>query len=108
MDRIVEKKRIGRGFHRQAGEYDQHAVVQKRVVANLERLIEAHCNYSPRRLLDIGCGTGGYTLFCGRQGAEIYIADIDPSNVDAAATRLQETKARALRPPACWKARWGG
>ena len=58
MDRIVEKKRIGRGFHRQAGEYDQHAVVQKRVVANLERLIEAHCNYSPRRLLDIGCGTG--------------------------------------------------
>lgn len=47
-------------------------------------------------VIDIGCGTGGYTLFCGRQGAEIYIADIDPNNVDAAATRLQETKARAI------------
>lgn len=28
------------------------------------------------KVLDIGCGSGGYTLFAGRQGAEIYVADL--------------------------------
>ncbi len=59
MNRGDDRKRIGRGFHRQAGEYDQHAVVQKRVVANLSRLVKTHCSQAPQRTLDIGCGTGG-------------------------------------------------
>jgi len=59
LNRGDDRKRIGRGFHRQAGEYDQHAVVQKRVVANLSRLVKTHCSKPPQRTLDIGCGTGG-------------------------------------------------
>ena len=58
MHRGDERKRIARGFHRQAAEYDQHALVQKRVVANLSRLVAAHCPVTPQRILDIGCGTG--------------------------------------------------
>lgn len=58
MNRGDDRKRIGRGFHRQAGEYDQHAVVQKRVVVSLTRLVETHCSVPPQRALDIGCGTG--------------------------------------------------
>jgi malonyl-CoA O-methyltransferase len=58
LNRGDDKKRIGRGFHRQAGEYDQHAVVQKRVVSNLTRLVETHCSVTPQQALDIGCGTG--------------------------------------------------
>lgn len=58
MHRGTERSRIGRGFHRHAGEYDQHAVVQKRVVANLTRLVETHSLSAPRNALDIGCGTG--------------------------------------------------
>jgi len=53
-----DRKRIGRGFHRHAGEYDRHAVVQKRVVAALDRLVGTHLSGAPDRLLDIGCGTG--------------------------------------------------
>lgn len=53
-----DRKRIGSAFHRQAGEYDRHTVVQKRVVASLDRLVATHCNAAPARLLDIGCGTG--------------------------------------------------
>ncbi|ERI52664.1 hypothetical protein N878_04750 [Pseudomonas sp. EGD-AK9] len=49
-------------------------------------------------LLDIGCGDGGFTLFCGRQGAEIYVADIDEGNVERAVARLRETDARAVHP----------
>lgn len=58
MNRQNERKRISRGFHRQAGEYDRHTVVQKRVVASLDRLVATHCRTAPARLLDIGCGTG--------------------------------------------------
>ncbi len=58
MNRVDDRTRIGRGFHRQAGEYDQHAVVQKRVVANLTRLVQSHCDAAPGSALDIGCGTG--------------------------------------------------
>jgi malonyl-CoA O-methyltransferase len=53
-----DRKRIGRAFHRQADEYDRHTVVQKRVVASLDRLVATHCGVSPSRILDIGCGTG--------------------------------------------------
>jgi len=53
-----DRIRIGRGFHRHAGEYDRHAVVQKRVVAALDRLVGIHMDSGPSRLLDIGCGTG--------------------------------------------------
>lgn len=49
-------------------------------------------------VLDIGCGSGGYTLFCGRQGAEIFVADINQDNIDIAVARLRETKARAVHP----------
>lgn len=52
------RKRIGRGFDLHAGEYDRHAVVQKRVVAALDRLVSTHLCGVPSRLLDIGCGTG--------------------------------------------------
>lgn len=58
MNRVNDRARIGRGFHRQAGEYDRHAVVQKRVVANLARLVQSHCDAAPGSALDIGCGTG--------------------------------------------------
>lgn len=70
-------KRIGKGFHRHASEYDQHAVVQKRVVANLDRMIGNHCTSSPARLLDIGCGTGALTLAMKKRYPESKIFGLD-------------------------------
>jgi malonyl-CoA O-methyltransferase len=53
-----ERIRIARAFHRQAGVYDQHALVQKRIVAHLDKLVAAHLEEAPAEVLDIGCGTG--------------------------------------------------
>lgn len=47
-------------------------------------------------VMDIGCGTGGFTLFSGRQGAEIYVVDIDEAKLDIAVERLKETPAKAV------------
>jgi malonyl-CoA O-methyltransferase len=71
------RTRIGKGFHRQAAEYDQHAVVQKRVVANLDRLTGNHCSASPNRLLDVGCGTGALTAAMARRYPAAGIFGLD-------------------------------
>ncbi len=47
-------------------------------------------------VMDIGCGTGGFTLFSGRQGAEIYVVDVDESKLDIAVQRLKETAAKSI------------
>ena len=62
MNEISDMNRVGRNFHRQAGEYDRHAVVQKRVVESLTRLVASHCASPPQRALDIGCGTGAMLI----------------------------------------------
>lgn len=59
-------------------------------------LLEGFAIGAEDSVLDIGCGSGGYTLFCGRQGAEIFVADITQANVDVAVARLRETRARAV------------
>ena len=58
MSDSKQRNRIGQAFHRHAGEYDRHAVVQKQVAAKLVSLVERQVPAEPGRLLDIGCGTG--------------------------------------------------
>lgn len=50
--------RIAAAFHQQAGEYDQHILVQKRVVTTVSRMVEQQLCHAPRRILDVGTGTG--------------------------------------------------
>ncbi|MBK5275214.1 MAG: methyltransferase domain-containing protein [Desulfuromonadales bacterium] len=54
----INRKRIGRAFDQQAGEYDRHTSVQKRVVNRLVTLVKNHVEITPAEVLDIGCGTG--------------------------------------------------
>ena len=61
-------------------------------------LIEGFTINAEDSVLDIGCGDGGFTLFCGRRGAEVFVADIDEGNIESAVKRLRETAARAVHP----------
>lgn len=92
MNREDNRKRIGRGFHRHAGEYDRHAVVQKRVVAALDRLVGIHQDGEPSRLLDIGCGTGAVlSALAGRYpGARLCGLDLAHNMTLHAAGRFGE------------------
>lgn len=49
---------IAGAFHRNAESYDQHTLVQKRVVRQLARSVELHRNQAPENILDVGTGTG--------------------------------------------------
>ena len=55
---MPERHRIRHSFERHAGEYDDHASIQKIVVDRLSGLVDYYQKTAPACLLDVGCGTG--------------------------------------------------
>jgi len=58
VNRMSDTGRIAAAFHQKAVEYDQHVLLQKRVVEDLAGAIEEHLNRAPEHILDVGTGTG--------------------------------------------------
>lgn len=54
---MIDRRKVQHAFGRQATEYDSHAAVQKRVIARFVELLKRE-ELAPRRLLDVGAGTG--------------------------------------------------
>lgn len=46
-------------------------------------------------VVDVGCGAGGATLFCARQGAHVVFCDIDEGTIEQVTERIKATPARA-------------
>ncbi|TWJ32757.1 malonyl-CoA O-methyltransferase [Geobacter argillaceus] len=53
---VIDRRRVRSSFHARAGDYDRHAVVQKRVLERFTPLLPAGSGIA--RVLDIGSGTG--------------------------------------------------
>ncbi|MHB8138225.1 MAG: class I SAM-dependent methyltransferase [Smithellaceae bacterium] len=47
-------------------------------------------------VLDVGCGDGGATLFCARQGAHVIFSDVDKAKIRNLMERAKETEARKV------------
>jgi len=47
-------------------------------------------------VLDVGCGDGGATLFCARQGAHVIFSDVDALKIRNLMERAKETEARKV------------
>ena len=77
MTVVDERIRIGRAFNRQAGEYDQHASVQKRIVIRLDQLVAAHQKVAPVQTLDIGCGTGALLAMLQGRYPQTHLCGLD-------------------------------
>ena len=58
MNRIAEAGLVATAFHKNAENYDQHVLVQKRVVTQLAGSVELHLDQEPEHILDVGTGTG--------------------------------------------------
>jgi len=84
----IDREKVGRSFGRRAGEYDRHAVVQKRVVERLmEQLVAVP---APGAILDIGTGTG---MLLGRLADRFPVSravgiDLSPAMAEAALANL--------------------
>lgn len=86
---MIDRRRVRAAFHRQAGEYDLHAAVQKRVVERLLGIL-ADEGLNPARILDVGAGTGQLARrLAGRHpGASLACVDLAPGMVEAARLTL--------------------
>jgi len=86
----IDRDRVGRAFHQQAGEYDRHAKVQKRVVDRLLSLAQGHVSIASADILDIGCGTGQLLSSLGRRypDSRLYGLDLAYNMTRCSAERL--------------------
>ncbi len=86
---VIDKRKLGRNFGRQARRYDHYARVQQAMAARLvERLRALKTDF--RRILEVGCGTGYLTgLLCRAfPQARVTALDLSPALLAAARRRL--------------------
>jgi malonyl-CoA O-methyltransferase len=79
----VDKLIIKNNFSKSAGTYDKYAVIQKSCAEKLASLCPLK---TPRRILEIGCGTGVYTALLRKKypGAALTAVDISGEMIDEA------------------------
>jgi malonyl-CoA O-methyltransferase len=90
----VDKARVARAFSRGAAAYDEHARVQPRAIERLVALaLEAAP--APRRILDVGAGTGALLarLAALVPAAALAAVDIAPGMAHAARSRVARARA---------------
>ncbi|MDX8403710.1 MAG: malonyl-ACP O-methyltransferase BioC [Mariprofundaceae bacterium] len=73
----ISTEQVKRAFSGATGTYDEHAVLQREIADRLIQHVE-FTKIDPRRILDIGCGTGYFTrLLCQRfKKAEVTALDL--------------------------------
>ena len=87
----MRKERIARAFSSGAARYDAVAPVQRLVAARLAARIVAR-GVAPRRILEIGCGTGmlSAALAAAFPHAQMLLTDISPAMLARCRARLGE------------------
>ncbi|MDD4894853.1 MAG: malonyl-ACP O-methyltransferase BioC [Candidatus Omnitrophica bacterium] len=85
----MDKKIITSNFSRYAHLYDKYADVQKRVALEILSQIEGD---KFNKVLEIGCGTGNYTILLRKQlkEAKITAIDISPKMIEVAQDKLKD------------------
>jgi malonyl-CoA O-methyltransferase len=73
---VIDRSKVQRSFHRQACEYDNHTVVQKRVVARLLDILSEE-GETPSRILDVGTGTGLLARHLADRYPDAFLSCID-------------------------------
>lgn len=86
---MIDKKKLERRFSRNAKTYDEYAVVQKEMSRKLISIVKTE---SPKRILEIGCGTGYLTELVADRfpEADILALDLAPGMIEVASKRLED------------------
>ena len=90
---LPDKRAVRRSFERAAASYDRHSVLQAEVGARLLAHLEP-MRLEPRRLLDLGCGTGAALapLEARFPKCEVIGVDVAPAMLALAAARTPAWK----------------
>lgn len=92
----MDKEIIVRNFSRYANLYDRYADVQRRAGVELLSQINGKCTFN--KILEIGCGTGNYTLLLREKfkNAKIKALDICSEMVGIARQKLKDMGAEFI------------
>ena len=74
----ISSAQVRRAFSGATNTYDEHAVLQREVADRLLQHIE-FAKIDPRRILDIGCGTGYFTRLITRRFKKADVTALDLS-----------------------------
>ncbi|MFM2594845.1 malonyl-ACP O-methyltransferase BioC [Vibrio harveyi] len=80
-----DKDAIASSFGKAAETYDKHAAFQRDVGHRL--LNKLPTNFTGKRVLDLGCGTGYFSQLLQQRGAEVVCGDISQAMLDKAKQR---------------------
>lgn len=88
----LDRATVARAFDRAAASYDDHAVLQREVE---DRLLErvGDFPFEPRRILDLGCGTGRASVELSRRFPEAELYSLDASKAMLAQARSRSKMA---------------
>ncbi len=91
----IDKRRVRQAFSEAAPRYDELAVVQKEIGQRLLERLDL-IRLRPRRILDLGCGTGRWSEALARRyrKAEILSLDLAPGMVAEARRRMSAWQRR--------------
>lgn len=64
---IIDQERIRRRFSQAAQTYDNHAEAQKQICTHLAHILTSYTSSRFKRMLEIGCGSGGFTRLLKQQ-----------------------------------------
>lgn len=80
MNLDINKQVVAKRFGRQAAQYDEHAKVQKIMARRLLEKLDQEAPWTPKRILEIGCGTGYLTERLVQRYPEAELVAIDLSS----------------------------
>ncbi|MDH3639424.1 MAG: methyltransferase domain-containing protein, partial [Gammaproteobacteria bacterium] len=84
-----DKRQVRRAFDRAAAHYDQAATVQRQIADEIMERLE-FIKFAPRRVLDVGCGTGYLVRQLERRYRRAVIFGLDLSAMMLAQARDQQ------------------
>lgn len=95
MESSLDKKRMERNFSRHSHLYDKYATIQRRAGY---RLIKGLPEDGITNILEIGCGTGNYTVLLSQRfrKARIQAIDISRKMIEVAQKKLPESRIEFL------------
>lgn len=95
---MINKTEIEFRFKRCIASYDENAYAQKAIIRQLTMLLDIWCTTIPRRILEVGCGTGLLTGQIQQKwvNSELLINDLVEAMCDKTAKRCLLTPAQCI------------
>lgn len=86
----IDKVQVTRRFNRAVSTYDQYAIIQQQMAHRLLQHLTKKVTSSPRRICEVGCGTGYFTdlLLQHYPESELVAIDLASQMIERAKTRV--------------------